>query len=293
MRIALFGWNIGPIFFGSMKRLLEILHLHKAEIVMYTPFLDFLQKETGIDPGKISTFSTAGELTNIDFFLSIGGDGTFLEAITFVRDSGIPMVGINSGRLGFLADIAQSEMEYSMEQLFAGKYLLQPRSLLKLENNFGHFSDFPYALNEFTVHKQDSSQMITVHVEVGGDLLNSYWADGLIVATPTGTTAYSLSVGGPIITPGSSNFVIAPIAPHNLAVRPVVISDYEVVTLWVEGRGGRYMASLDSRSVPFETDMVWKISKSDFIINVLKFENQSFYETLRRKLHWGADKRNY
>ena len=292
MRIALFGWNIGPIFYDSMKRLLELLHDHDSEICIYTPFLDYLTKEAGVEPGKMIGFSTYQELKDIDFFLSIGGDGTFLEAITFVRDSGIPMVGINSGRLGFLADIAQSELEFSMDQLFAGNFKLQPRSLLKLENDLGHFADFPYALNEFTVHKQDSSQMITVHVEVGGDLLNSYWADGLIVATPTGTTAYSLSVGGPIITPGSSNFVIAPIAPHNLAVRPVVLSDQEVITLWVEGRGGRYMASLDSRSVPFETDMIWKISKSDFVINVLKFENQSFYETLRKKLHWGADKRN-
>ena len=292
MRIALFGWTIGPIFYDSMTRLLEILHLHDADILVYAPFLEFLQKEAGIDTGRISLFSSDKELVDVDFFLSIGGDGTFLEAITFVRDSGIPMVGINSGRLGFLADIAQSELEFSMEQLFAGKFILQPRSLLKLENEFGLFSNFPYALNEFTVHKQDSSQMITVHVDVGGDLLNTYWADGLIVSTPTGTTAYSLSVGGPIITPGSANFVIAPIAPHNLAIRPVVLSDSEVVTLWVEGRGGRYMASLDSRSAPFDTDMVWKISKSDFSINLLKFENQSFYDTLRKKLLWGADKRN-
>lgn len=292
MRIALFGWTIGPIFHDSMRRLLEILHHHETEIVIYRPFLDFLKSEASIDPGNIPAFSSYEELKGVDFFMSIGGDGTFLEAITFVRDSGIPMVGINSGRLGFLADIAQSELEFSMEQLFAGKFKLQPRTLLKLENEFGLFSNFPYALNEFTVHKQDSSQMITVHVEVGDDLLNTYWADGLIVSTPTGTTAYSLSVGGPIITPGSANFVIAPIAPHNLAIRPVVISDNEVVTLWVEGRGGRYMASLDSRSAPFDTDMVWKISKSDFIINILKFENQSFYETLRKKLLWGADKRN-
>jgi len=292
MRIALFGWTIGPIFYDSMNRLVEILHRHQTDILVYAPFLDFLQNEAGIDTGKISVFHSDKELVEVEFFLSIGGDGTFLEAITFVRDSGIPMVGINSGRLGFLADIAQAELEFSMEQLFAGKFILQPRALLKLENEFGLFSNFPYALNEFTVHKQDSSQMITVHVEVGGDLLNTYWADGLIVSTPTGTTAYSLSVGGPIITPGSANFVIAPIAPHNLAIRPVVISDSEVVTLWVEGRGGRYMASLDSRSAPFDTDMVWKISKSDFHINVLKFENQSFYETLRKKLLWGADKRN-
>ena len=292
MRIALFGWTIGPIFYDSMKRLLELLHLHESEVIIYSPFLDFLKKEVGIDPGKIEGFSSDRELAGVDFFMSIGGDGTFLEAITYVRDSGIPMVGINSGRLGFLADIAQAELEFSIEQLFAGKFILQPRSLLKMENKFGLFANFPYALNEFTVHKQDSSQMITVHVEVGGDLLNTYWADGLIIATPTGTTAYSLSVGGPIITPGSANFVISPIAPHNLAIRPVVISDNEVVTLWVEGRGGRYMASLDSRSAPFETDMIWKISKADFIINVLKFENQSFYETLRKKLLWGADKRN-
>ncbi|MEI7421550.1 MAG: NAD kinase [Prolixibacteraceae bacterium] len=292
MRIALFGWNIAPIFRDSMVRLLNILHRHKTEVIVYQPFLEYLLQEVGMDVGQVDGFSTHQELIGVDYFMSIGGDGTFLEAITFVRKSGIPMVGINSGRLGFLADIAQSELEFSMEQFFAGRFILQPRSLLKLENEYGLFQSFPYALNEFTVHKQDSSQMITVHVEVGGDLLNSYWADGLIVSTPTGTTAYSLSVGGPIITPESSNFVIAPIAPHNLAIRPVVIPDSEIVRLWVEGRGGRYMASLDSRSAPFENDMVWTISKSDFIINVLKFENQSFYETLRKKLLWGADKRN-
>lgn len=292
MRIAVFGWTIGSIFHASMRRLLEILQHHGSDIVIYKPFLEFLQSEAVINTNDYHHFSSHEELVGIDFFMSIGGDGTFLEAITLVRDSAIPMVGINSGRLGFLADIAQSELEFSMEQLFTGKFKLQPRTLLKCDNDLGLFSGFPYALNEFTVHKQDSSQMITVHVEVGGDLLNTYWADGLIVSTPTGTTAYSLSVGGPIITPGSANFVIAPIAPHNLAVRPVVISDNEEVTLWVEGRGGRYMASLDSRSAAFDTDMTWRLSKSDFKINILKFDNQSFYETLRKKLLWGADKRN-
>ena len=150
MRIALFGWTIGPIFYDSMNRLVEILHRHQTDILVYAPFLDFLQNEAGIDTGKISVFHSDKELVEVDFFLSIGGDGTFLEAITFVRDSGIPMVGINSGRLGFLADIAQAELEFSMEQLFAGKFILQPRALLKLENEFGLFSNFPYALNEFT-----------------------------------------------------------------------------------------------------------------------------------------------
>jgi NAD+ kinase len=292
MRISIFGWTILPIFYDSMKRLLEILHHHQTEVVIYAPFHEFLKMEAGMDPGKADVFSSGDELKEVDFILSIGGDGTFLEAITYVRDSGIPMVGINSGRLGFLADIAQTELEFSMEQLYAGKFILQPRSLIKLEDELGQFSNFPYALNEFTVHKQESTQMITVHVEVGGDTLNTYWADGIIVSTPTGSTAYSLSVGGPILTPDAANFVISPIAPHNLAIRPIVIPDHEEVTLWVEGRGGRYMASLDSRSAPFETDKIWKIRKSDFIINVLKFENQSFYETLRKKLLWGADKRN-
>ncbi|MCE1200107.1 MAG: NAD kinase [Marinilabiliales bacterium] len=292
MRIALFGWNFSPIFKESMQRLLELLHLHKTEVILYKPFLEFLRQEAGLDVANFPTFSNHQELKEVDFFLSIGGDGTFLEAITFVRDSGIPMVGINSGRLGFLADIAQAELEASMEQLFSGRFILQPRSLIQLENDNGLFSNFPYALNEFTVHKQDSSQMITVHVLVGGDLLNSYWSDGLIVSTPTGSTAYSLSVGGPILTPEAANFIIAPIAPHNLAIRPVVLPDHEEVTLKVEGRGARYMASLDSRSEPFDENVVWKIRKSPFSINVLKFENQSFYETLRKKLLWGADKRN-
>jgi NAD+ kinase len=164
--------------------------------------------------------------------------------------------------------------------------------LIRLENEIGLFQDFPYALNEFTVHKQDTSQMITVHVEVGGDYLNSYWGDGLIVSTPTGSTAYCLSVGGPIITPTAANFIIAPIAPHNLTIRPVVIPDSEEIRLRVEGRGGRYMASLDSRSFAFGADVEMRLSRADFSINVLQFENQSFYSTLRNKLMWGIDKRN-
>ncbi len=292
MKIAVFGRTISPVFFSSLKRLFSILHLHRVEVIVYEPFLNYLKQEIGFDPETDLTFSSYKEVKEIDFFFSIGGDGAFLQAVSLVRDSGIPMVGINSGRLGFLADVAQSELESAIEKLFEGKYLLQPRSLIKLENNIGLFKDFPYALNEFTVHKQDTSQMITVHVEVGRHFLNSYWADGLIVSTPTGSTAYSLSAGGPIITPEAANFVIAPIAPHNLAVRPVVVPDHEEITLRVEGRGGRYMASLDSRSSPFEADTLMKLSRAPYPINVLQFENQSFYDTLRTKLLWGIDKRN-
>ena len=292
MRIAVFGRNINPVFYESLKRLFTILHLHDVEVVVYRPFLEYMRREISFDPKKISDFSNHHELKNVDFFFSIGGDGAFLEAISLVRDSGIPMVGINSGRLGFLADVAQEELESSLDSFFAAKYFLQPRSLIKLESDIGIFGEFPYALNEFTVHKQDTSQMITVHVEVGGHFLNSYWADGLIVSTPTGSTAYSLAVGGPIITPTAANFIIAPIAPHNLAVRPVVVPDSEEIKLRIEGRGERYMASLDSRSDAFGTHVEMRLSKASFSINVLQFDNQSFYSTLRNKLMWGIDRRN-
>ena len=292
MRIAVFGRNITPVFYESLKRLFGILHLHQVEIIVYRPFLEYMQREIAFYPRETADFSDHNELKGVDFFFSIGGDGAFLEAISLVRDSGIPMVGINSGRLGFLADVAQEELESALERFFEAKYYLQPRSLIKLENDMGLFQDFPYALNEFTVHKQDTSQMITIYVEVGGDYLNSYWADGLIVSTPTGSTAYSLAVGGPIITPTASNFIIAPIAPHNLAIRPVVISDNEEIKLKIEGRGGRYLASLDSRSDAFGANIEMRLSKAEFAINVLQFDNQSFYSTLRNKLNWGIDKRN-
>ena len=292
MRIVIFGRTINPVFHESLKRLLDILHLHQVEVTIYKPFLEYLRKEINFDPDNVTDFSNYYELKEVDFFFSIGGDGTFLEAVSFVRDSGIPMVGINSGRLGFLADIAQGELENALDNFFEGNYSLQKRSLIKMENNFGLFPEFPYALNEFTVHKQDTSQMITVHVEVGRHFLNSYWADGLLVSTPTGSTAYSLSVGGPIITPQAENFIIAPIAPHNLAIRPLVISDNEVIQLSIEGRGGKYLASLDSRFSAFETIDNIYLRKADFFIHVLHFNNQNFYSTLRNKLMWGVDRRN-
>lgn len=292
MKIAVFGRNINAVFYDSLKRLFGILHLHHVEVTVFRPFLEYLRSEVNYDPFGATDFSAHHELRNVDFFFSIGGDGTFLAAISLVRDSGIPVVGINSGRLGFLADVAQAELESAMESLFTTKYHLQPRSLIRLENDLGPISNFPYALNEFTVHKQDTSQMITVNVVVGKDYLNSYWADGLIIATPTGSTAYSLSVGGPIIAPTAANFVIVPIAPHNLAIRPVVIPDSEEIKLMVEGRGERCMATLDSRSTAFFPGVEIRLRKADFSINVLQFDNQSFYGTLRNKLMWGIDKRN-
>ncbi|WP_372644489.1 NAD kinase, partial [Ancylomarina sp.] len=217
----------------------------------------------------------------------------FLDAVTVVQDSGIPIVGVNSGRLGFMADIAREEIPAAISDIFEGNYSIEERTLLKVQTkDNGLFKDFNYALNEFTVHKKDSASMITIHTYIDGEYLNSYWADGLIIATPTGSTAYSLSVGGPILIPNTQNFVISPISPHNLTVRPIVLPNHQEITLKVEGRSDSYLASLDSRSVSFEALNELKISKADFKIKVLKLKTHSFYSTLRNKLMWGVDKRN-
>ena len=221
--------------------------------------------------------------------LSIGGDGTFLEAVSFVRNKNIPMLGINSGRLGFLANISSADIEFILDKIFDNEYFIENRALIKLETKDKLFKDFNYGLNDFTIHKNQSSSMITIHAYLNDDYLNSYWADGLIISTPTGSTAYSLSAGGPIVVPNSNNFIITPIAPHSLTVRPMIISDNNILTLKIESRSQNYLASLDYKSEFFNTDVEIKISKADFCIKLVKFKDQSFFETLRNKLMWGLD----
>ena len=223
---------------------------------------------------------------------SIGGDGTFLEAVSYVRDKGIPIVGVNTGRLGFLADISQDQISQAMNAIINKEFDVEERSLIKVETNSAQSIDFPYALNEMTCHKMDTSSMITIHTFIDGEFLNSYWADGLIVATPTGSTAYSLSAGGPILTPSSSNFIITPLAPHNLTVRPLVIPDKHVIKMVIEGRGVNYLATLDSHShiLPYNVEIT--LRKADFSVKVIKLKTHSYFSTLRNKLMWGADRRN-
>jgi NAD+ kinase len=224
--------------------------------------------------------------------LSLGGDGTFLETLSFVRDSEIPVLGINTGRLGFLATVAKSEINDAVEALAEKRFSIEKRSLLSVSGPKGIFGEVNYGLNELTVLKKDTSSMITINAFINGDYLNSYFADGLIIATPTGSTAYSLSCGGPLIMPGSENFVITPIASHNLNVRPFVISDNNVITLKVEGRSPNYLVTLDSRSEVIESSTELTIKKADFYAHLIKLENQSFFTTMRNKLLWGLDKRN-
>ncbi len=229
--------------------------------------------------------------TSTDVVLSLGGDGTVLEAVTQIREAQIPILGINFGRLGFLANIGKELVQPALEALDAGRYLTDRRSLLQLQSN-RHLFDLNFALNEMTIQRKDNSSMITIHTYLNGELLNSYWADGLIISTPTGSTGYSLSCGGPIIFPTSANFVITPVAPHNLNVRPMIVSDDVVLSFEVEGRSKSFLCTLDSRFQTIDDKTQIAIQKAPFQACFIRFEDNSFLTALRNKLNWGVDQRN-
>jgi len=231
-------------------------------------------------------------INNLDVVMSLGGDGTLLETVTLVRDSGIPVLGINLGRLGFLASVSKNEIYYAIEELVKGAYRLDKRNLLYLECEEKFFGPVNFALNDFVIHKNDSSSMITIHAFINGEFLNSYWGDGLIISTPTGSTGYSLSCGGPILFPQSESFVVTPVSPHNLNVRPIIISDKSVLSFEVEGRSSSFLVSLDSRSCSVNYDVPMAVRKAPFTINLVQFDSTNYLKTLRTKLSWGVDSRN-
>ena len=292
MRIAIYGRPTNDNTSEYIQQLFYKLNEYKTEILIYEPFYQFIKQKLEL-VGNIKTFSSHTDLSGrVETMLSLGGDGTFLETLSFVRDSEIPVLGLNTGRLGFLATVAKSEINDAVAALAEKRYSIEKRSLLSVSGPKGIFGEVNYGLNELTVLKKDTSSMITINAFINGDYLNSYFADGLIIATPTGSTAYSLSCGGPLIMPGSENFVITPIASHNLNVRPFVISDNNVITLKVEGRSPNYLVTLDSRSEIIESSTELTIKKADFYAHLIKLENQSFFTTMRNKLLWGLDKRN-
>lgn len=292
MKIAIFGKVFSNVFFSSCTELFEILKEYKAEVIIYKPFYEFLIATVKMKPEVIGFFDADTQLKDVDLVFSIGGDGTFLESVSFVRNSGIPIVGINSGRLGFLADISQEEMKMALYDVLNGNYKIRELDLLSLHTEGKEFGERNFALNELAITKRDSSSMITIHTYLDDEFLNSYWADGLIISTPTGSTAYSLSVGGPIMHPDSHNFIITPIAPHNLTVRPMVVPNDVEITLKVDGRDNNFLASLDSRSIVFESSISLKVKKANFKVKIIELAKHTFYSTLRNKLMWGADKRN-
>jgi len=290
MRVAVHGKEFNRASAPFIAQIFEVLGRHKIDLSVSEKFSAHLNK-AGIKP-KYKTYKTAKDLKNAQIFISIGGDGTLLESVTHIGRLEIPILGINTGRLGFLATISKAETERSLEHLFDGAYTLDQRALLKLDTEKDIFGPLNFALNDFTVVKKDTSSMITIHTYIDGEFLNSYWADGIITSTPTGSTGYSLSCGGPLIFPRSGNFVITPVSPHNLTVRPIVVSDQSEITFRVEGRSKRFLVSLDSRMAPVDPSVDLKVSKADFKVNLIQLEGTHYFKTLRQKLNWGLDIRN-
>jgi NAD+ kinase len=261
-------------------------------LILEVNFRKQLIEKTGLGK-KSKSFKSYKDLqTGIDLAVSIGGDGTFLKMVSFIRSSGIPVMGINTGRLGFLANTSIEQFEHTLDMVTKKEFVFQKRSLLRVETEEQIFGEDKFAFNELAVHKKDTSSMITVHANLDGKYLNSYWADGLIASTPTGSTAYSLSCGGPIITPGCAVHILTPIAPHNLNVRPVVVPDHMPIELTVEGRDRKYLLTLDANSKAVKNGTKVTLHKADFMINVIKFEENNFLDTIRNKMMWGLDKRN-
>lgn len=294
MKIAIYGREFQPTVSHYVNQLFDLLDEKNVEIWVFDEFNEFLKNSYSISQNS-KTFTTLKDLpSDIKFMLSLGGDGTLLAAVSIIRDSNIPITGINLGRLGFLASINKDSIEEALCSLLVDEYSIEKRTLLAVEAEYSPlFNGDSFALNDITLIKRDTSAMITLNVFLNGELLNAYWADGLIVATPTGSTAYSLSCGGPIISPGSGNFVITPISPHNLNVRPLVISDEDLLTIEIESRGDRFLLSCDSRTADVDTHEKIKISKANFCINLIRLKDESFFSTLRQKLLWGLDTRNY
>ena len=292
MKIAIYGQRLEDNYLSFIQVLFQDLLNKDVEVVVCEKFYKDLSERIELD-NRLKIFKDHLDMDGVNYLFSIGGDGTLLKTITYVRDSNIPIFGINTGRLGFLTSIATEEIEFAIDAILAGDFDLDRRTLLSLETEINLFGEVNYALNEITLQKKDTSSMITIQVYLNGEFLNSYWADGIIISTPTGSTAYSLSCNGPIILPGSGNIIINPIAPHNLNVRPVVVPDDTELTLKIKGRTDNFLVALDSRSLTVPLSMELKITKSSHQINILRLKNHSFLKTLRSKLIWGHDKRNY
>lgn len=293
MKVAVYGTSVSVDFIPVLKEFFGFLEAEQIQVQLSSTFCNYLTDELEFEPYYTEKYSSYEDFdSNCNFIFSIGGDGTFLHSVLNIRNFDIPVIGVNSGRLGFLADISTDQVKNALELIFQEKYSVVERSMLQVDYESKSGMEFKYALNEIAILKTDTSSMINVKAYVDGELLNNYWADGLIVATPTGSTAYSLSVGGPILTPESENFVITPLAPHNLTVRPVVVPDKSEILLKVEGRGAQYLTALDFRSEAVDISTILKIRKAAFSLKTIELPDQTFFNTLRNKLMWGVDKRN-
>ncbi|MEJ5994289.1 NAD kinase [Pedobacter sp. Du54] len=293
MKIAIYGRDFNDSVLPFVQQVFDALAENKISILLYQRYYHFIKNKIKLS-AEVGVFNNHHELVDeADVLLSLGGDGTLLDTLSLIRDSQIPVIGINFGRLGFLASINKNEIKKAIEALVNGEYSLDKRIILNLESQNSLFGEENFALNDITIHRRDNSAMMIIHAYMDGEFINSYWADGLIIATPTGSTAYSLSCGGPIILPNAQNFVITPIAPHNLNVRPVIVPDHVVLTFEIEARTTKFLVSCDSRTETVDRSVKITVNKANFNINLIRLNNESYLTTLRNKLLWGIDTRNY
>jgi NAD+ kinase len=292
MKIGIYARVIEKVFFPNLNNLLKALNNINADIWIYPQLINIINNEPTIKLPLERLINTNDTPDNLDFIITIGGDGTFLEALSVLKLKDTPLLGINTGRLGFLADISPNQITTTINAIAKNEYKIEHRPLLEAKLNPIQGVQFPYAINDLTILKRDTSSMITIHAYINDKFLSTYWADGLIISTPTGSTAYSMSAGGPIVSPESKSLIITPIAPHNLTVRPLVIPDNSNISLKIESRDSKFQISLDSRSFAVEKTLEVQIKKAKTQLSLIKLNDYSFFSTLRNKLMWGIDKRN-
>lgn len=295
MKIALYGKYFKEERYDEVSAFFRKLRELPVKVSIFRSYYEDC-KRNGLDlPSGWETYTGYEDFDHeqTDFLISIGGDGTILSSLEILREHQVPVVGVNTGRLGFLAGVPASDAVDLIEELEKGHYDLDKRTMLELSSDRQMFGGVRYALNDFVLHKKDSSSMITIHTYINGEFLNSYWSDGLIISTPTGSTGYNLSCGGPILYPASRSFVITPIAPHNLNVRPMIISDKNILSFEVEGRSSTFLATLDSRSETISNNTQLAIKRADFQLNLVRMNGENYLQTLREKLMWGYDNRNF
>lgn len=291
MKIAIHGRSFTKETQPYVQALFDILKERQTDFSFSASFYSFLL-QSGVNPHTEKTYPHPHGAPDADFIFSIGGDGTLLESVMQARSRQIPILGINTGRLGFLATVSPTTVQDSLDALFAGQFQIEDRTLVSLLSDTDLFEEYNFALNDFTITKTDTSSMVTIHAYLDGEFLNSYWADGLIVSTPTGSTGYSLSCGGPVVLPTNNVFVITPISPHNLNVRPMIIPDVSQLSFRVESRSSNFLVSLDSRFRIVDEAVTLTVKKELFKARLIKLNQDNFVETLRTKLHWGLDARN-
>ncbi|MBA3828830.1 MAG: NAD kinase [Taibaiella sp.] len=292
MLVALYNRTFDEEAAPLLKRIIDQLRTHQMQMIFYKDFYDRLQKYVPFDETP-RLFTGKSDLPpHTDMLFSLGGDGTMLDAVCFTGNTNIPLIGINLGRLGFLAAIPEEEVEAAIKSIVRGSYTFEKRTLLHLDSSVPLFDGAPFALNEFTIHRKDSSSMIKIHTYLNGEFLNTYWADGLIVSTPTGSTGYSLSCGGPVVFPQTSSFLITPVAPHNLNTRSIIVPDDNVISFEVEGRTEQFLCTLDARTETITSHVQLAVKKETFTISLLRPDEHNFLRTIRQKLYWGIDRRN-